>query len=308
MSLSIQGLSRPSFVSQVKPRQNNTQNTTFSHNRINSTPQIALAQKASVMPAISFGSLKEIALAKQFDAIIAKYSKGENPLILNAKDGFSRKIAHRITSEPNKPLIIGVTGQSASGKSTLLDQAKKAIGEGSYRIIHGDNYYHDTAQKRIDEGGLATMFRKGFSFDKPDAVELDLLNVDLKKLSNGESITKLSYDFCNGARTVLPEKIQPAKIIIVDSIFALNKKVNGALDTGIYVQSSPDVIKERFFKRAIEERNKNPEEAVLQYADVTEKAQEHIVPTAQNAGLILSGEAPLEKSQEFFKDINKLFN
>ena len=66
-------------------------------------------------------------------------------------------------------------------------------------------------------------------------------------------------------------------------------------------------IKERFFKRAIEERNKDPEEAALQYADVTQKAQEHIVPTAKNAGIILSGEAPLEQSQEFFRDIHRIF-
>lgn len=308
MSLTITPVQNRNNYTKAKPLKARGQNASIPRD-FSISRDAAMTQKAAIMPAISFGSLKEIALARQFDAVLAKYSKGSTPLVLSAKDGFTRQMAHRIIAEPNKPLIIGVTGQSASGKTTLLAQAQKAIGDNNYRTIREDNYYHDTAQKRIDAGGFINMMKNGHSFDVPESVELDLLSKDLQKLSKGESIPQLHYSFETGARTILPEKIQPAKIIIVDSIFALNEKLTGNLDAGIYVQTPQDLIKERYVKRALEEkRNETAEEALFQLEDVTAKAQEHIVPTAKNASLILSGESPLEQSQEFFRDISKIFH
>ncbi len=267
----------------------------------------AMAQKAAVMPAIYFGNGKEIILARKFDAIFAKYSKENNPLILKVKDGFSRQIAQRILTYPEKPIIIGIAGQSGSGKTTFLRQMKEIIPENHCRIILGDNYYKDTAQKRITEGGLLNMFKKGFSFDVPEAVELDLLSSDLEKLSKGESIPKLQYDFETGGRMLLPEKINPAKLIVVDSIFGLNEKLKDRLDIGVFVESKPETIEKRFFLRATTERGKTLDEAKVQYVDVTQKAQEHIIPTAQNANIIINGELPLVHSQQFFNEIHKVF-
>ena len=300
------------FSPNIKTKQDLPQNqSAVSANSMQFSSAVSFAQKSSAMPAISFGSLQGIILAKKIDKIIEKYSQGEKPLILSTKSGFSKKIANKIIEKPNKPLIVGLTGQSASGKTTLLEQAEKALGGGvsgekNFTVIKGDDYYNDISEQMKKEG-LESMFKSGFSFDVPDAVELPLLRNDIEKLSKGETIKIPSYDFCSCARTPNAKTVSPSKLIVVDSIFALNKKVSGALDVGIFVQSSPKAIEERFFKRAISERGKTPEAAALQFNDVTQKAQEHIVPTAKSADIILSGEAELEKVSEFYKDLAEIF-
>ena len=68
----------------------------------------------------------------------------------------------------------------------------------------------------------------------------------------------------------------------------LNEEVRDIMDVKVYVFTPIDVIKERWYKRAVS-RGKTGEAADLQFKNVNETAQQYIRPTYQIADCIING-------------------
>ena len=314
MSLSINYLAvnKPTQTYQVKRQgQLASQNLPVNYST-QLASEISFAQRAAIMPAISFGSLKSRILENKLNELMQKYSQGEKPLILNIKNGFIAQIAKKITTK-NKPLIVGITGQSASGKSTLIDKIEETLNSQQpknqpvFNIIRGDDYYKDTSELRKKLGGFGGIINSGYSFDFPDSANLKTLIKDLKKLSNGHEVTGPKYDFLTSKSTPNAQIIKPAKVMLLDSIFALQPEVKDSLDVGIYVDCSADVIKKRWFDRAAS-RGLVGDDATKLFNDTTQKAQDYVIPSSKAANITLNGEASLDKTKEFVQDLYKLLN
>lgn len=261
------------------------------------------AQLENVRPkAVSFGTAKAKIIENKLNFLVEKYAFGQNPLIKNIKQHFINQLSQKLV-EIKRPLIVGVTGQSASGKSTLLKEAKNATEgiEHGIEIIRGDNFYHDTSHMTFEE-----LFKSGYSFDKPEAVDLNLLNTKLMKLRQNQPVKIPRYEM-QTCKSHPDEKIvHPSRIIIVDSLFSLRPELKESLDVGIYVDCSPETIKKRWFERAAR-RHVVGDIAESQFADVAQKAQQYVIPTAKQADLILNGEAKKADFKNFFEDIRNIF-
>lgn len=294
---------------QSTQREIKTQNP-FVNNHLQPLSDRFEAKNTSLLPAISFGMRNPKVIESKINIIIDKYSAGEKPLILSVKKDFISRLAKRVTSN-DKPLIIGVTGESGSGKSTFLTKIEESLSESEsktpiYSVIKGDNYYKDTFELQKKLGGFQQMLDSGYSLDVPDAVNLDLLNADLKKISNGSSIMMPTYNFTTSKSTPNSQVVNPSKIVLVDSIFALNKKIRNMLDVGVYVDCDSNVMKNRWFIRTAE-RGKVGEDAERQFADVISKAQQHIIPTKNDADIVLNGEFKFEDAKAFTNDLFQLY-
>lgn len=270
----------------------------------------SFAARAAALPSVSFGSLKSILIERSLNNLVEKYSTGNNPVILSVKDGFIKELAQKISSRTKRPTIVGVAGESASGKSTFMSNAISDLEKQNQSstplasIIRGDDYYKDTKEQMEKAGGFEGLLKTGFSWDKPDAVDLDKLGNDLSRLSMGNEVKIPKYDFVTSGSTPDAQLVKPSKVIVVDSIFALNSKLKNALDVGVYINATPETIKTRWFERTAS-RGKVGKEAELQFADVTEKAKEHIIPTSNNANIILNGEANIDTIKQFTADLIK---
>ena len=86
-----------------------------------------------------------------------------------------------------KPILICIAGGSASGKTTVVDEIRKVVGEDAVFIKHDDYYRNQDHLLKED--------RKKTNYDHPDSLENELLVEHLKMLLNGESIDKPIYDF-----------------------------------------------------------------------------------------------------------------
>ena len=53
--------------------------------------------------------------------ILEEDSKAEQPLFLQVRDGFIMDIARKVVQEKKKTFLIGITGESASGKTVFVD-------------------------------------------------------------------------------------------------------------------------------------------------------------------------------------------
>lgn len=258
--------------------------------------------KNNQLKTTSFGSLKANAMQKQLTNLTDEYMSGPNPVIKDMKEGFIPKLVKKFGELKNKTLVIGITGESASGKSEFVKNAMQKLKEHT-SLIHMDNYYNDVSKHKAffggDDGMMAAL---NYSFDEPKAVNLDLLKNHLHKLSQGENVKIPKYDFGPGKSTPEHTPVEPKKVLLLDGIFALNKKIKPHVDAGIYVETADDVRKARWMERAKERCNTGEE----QLRDVDEKAKIYIKPTRNDADVVLSGEAPLEKVAQFVTDLKKV--
>ena len=156
-----------------------------------------------------------------------------------------------------------------------------------------------------DFGGTYSFYlsKTGFSFDTPDAIDLDLMKKHLVALKEGLSVKSPRYDFVTCESDPNGDEKKPAKVILTEGLYVLNEGVRDIMDVKVYVFTPLEVIKERWYKRA-KERGKTGEAADLQFADVNHTAQQYIRPTYQIADAVINGLV----SQEYIQEItDKIF-
>ena len=239
--------------------------------------------------------------------IIAEDQKQEQPLFLQVKDDFIMNIARKVVQEKKKTFLIGITGESASGKTVFVDNTIDACikdkKEGIYTVIRCDDYYKDTSKELQEAGSYEALFKSGFSFDTPDVIDLQLMREHLLCLKAGTAIVSPHYDFKTCVSDINGEIKKPAKVILTEGLYVLNEDVRDVMDVKVYVFTPLNVIKERWYKRA-ESRGKTGAAADLQFADVNKTAQQYIRPTYEIADCIINGMV----TQEYIREItDKIF-
>ncbi len=224
--------------------------------------------------------------------ILEEDKKEEQPLFLKVADDFILNIARKVVQEKKKTFLIGITGESASGKTVFVDNTIEAVvrdkKEGIYTVIRQDDYYKDTSKELQDAGSYDALFKTGFSFDTPKVINLALMREHLLGLKKGETIVSPKYDFVTCVSNPQGDVKKPAKVILTEGLYVLNEEVRDIMDVKVYVYTPIEVIKERWYKRAVS-RGKTGEAADLQFKDVNATAQQYIRPTYQIADCIING-------------------
>lgn len=246
---------------------------------------------------------------------ILEYDKKQaKPLFLHTTDNFIMNIARKVVEEKKKTFLIGITGESASGKTVFVDNTTHACvkdsHDGIYTVVRQDDYYKDTSKELKDAGSYEELFKTGFSFDTPDVIDLQLMREHLLALKNGKEITSPRYNFVTCESTPDGDVKKPAKIILTEGLYVLNEQVRDIMDVKVYVFTPLEVLKERWYKRAAS-RGKTGEAADLQFKDVNKTAQQYIRPTYPIADVIINGlvsqEYIVEITDKIFDSIKTLF-
>ncbi len=183
----------------------------------------------------------------------------------------------------NKPVIIGISGGSASGKSSLSRKIYQAFEKtNSITIIKEDDYYKDQRDVDFEE-------RKKVNYDHPLAFDYDLLYQQLNKLIEGEMIEKPVYDYANNTRSDVVEIIKPSDVIIIEGLFVLeNKHLRELLDIKLYVDTPADIRFIRRLERDIKKRGRTIDLVITQYLNTVRIMHEEFVePSKKFADLII---------------------
>lgn len=177
-----------------------------------------------------------------------------------------------------KPIIIGITGGSGSGKSTVSLGLKKYYGD-RLTILHYDDYY-----KNVDEGVEVD----DVNFDHPDQVDREMFKNHLEILSSGCAIDKPIYDFSSHSRVGF-EKVETNEIILIDGIFTLyDDAVNDLIDIKIYVDMDADLRILRRVQRDIKERGRDVDSIINQYIKTVKHSHYlYIAPQKWKADLVI---------------------
>ncbi len=181
-----------------------------------------------------------------------------------------------------KPILIGITGGTGSGKSTVAKEIYNKFSEDCIAMIEQDSYYKDQSHLSLED-------RIKTNYDHPDAFDNELLVKHLEGLLNGEIIEKPIYDFSIHNRKEETIKVQPKEIIIVEGILVLeDPDLRNILDIKIYVDTDADVRIIRRLVRDINERGRTVDSVINQYLSVVRPMHMQFTePTKRYADIII---------------------
>ena len=181
-----------------------------------------------------------------------------------------------------KPILIGITGGTGSGKSTIAKEICDRFDEDCIAMIEQDSYYKCQSNLSMEE-------RCKTNYDHPDAFDNDLLISHLEALINGKIINKPIYDFEAHDRKDETIKVEPRDIIIVEGILVLeDARIRNMLDIKIYVDTDADVRIVRRLLRDIEERGRTVKSVINQYLNVVRPMHlQFTEPTKRYADIII---------------------
>jgi len=180
-----------------------------------------------------------------------------------------------------EPLIIGIAGGTASGKTSIANRIAKAVVE-DITIIKQDNYYHSFHEITLEE-------RNKLNFDHPHAFDTELLVAHLQKLKNNIPIEMPKFDYITHLRSEETTLIKPTRIIILEGILIFeNKELRDLQDIKIFIDTDADLRILRRMERDIKERARSISSIIDQYRNTVRPMHlEFVEPSKRFADIII---------------------
>lgn len=181
------------------------------------------------------------------------------------------------------PIIIGIAGGSASGKTLISKRLKKAFeSSNSVIIIKQDDYYLDQSHMEMQE-------RIKTNYDHPFAFDNDLLVNHLKQLMQRYSIEKPTYDFVNHTRSSVIEHVESADVIVIEGLFVLeHEPLRELCDIKVFVETEADVRFIRRLSRDVHQRGRSLDSVIEQYMKTVRVMHEQFIqPSKKFADVII---------------------
>ena len=160
---------------------------------------------------------------------------------------------HDVPHDQIRPFIIGVAGDSGSGKTTFTKIISIVLGPSRVATITLDDYH------RYDRDERAAL---SITPLHPDANRFDRLVSDVAALKRGETIWKPVYNHSNG--TFDPDvSFSPKQLIILEGLHPLfTDELREMIDLSIFVDPDPDVKYAWKIRRDVGERGHAREEVL----------------------------------------------
>lgn len=178
-------------------------------------------------------------------------------------------------------LIIGITGGSGSGKTTVVNKIKRSFSSEQVTIVSQDSYYKDNTNVPLEE-------RQNINFDHPDSIEFDLLVEHMKLLRQGLPIDEPVYDYITSTRQPETVRVVPNPVVIVEGILLFtDKRVRELCDIKVFVDAEPDDRLIRIIERDMRERGRTAQQVIERYGIVKEMHILFIEPTKRYADIII---------------------
>ncbi len=141
-------------------------------------------------------------------------------------------------------LIIGVAGDSGSGKSTFTKSISNLLGRDMVSFFSLDDYHTEDRETRKKTGHLPL---------DPKMNDLKLAAEHIRELRSGKAVIKPVYNHKTG-KFDPPEVFEPKKIVIVEGLHTLYDELRKYLDLKIYVDPSREIKWAWKIKRDVEKR------------------------------------------------------
>lgn len=246
-------------------------------------------------------------LHEKFRAIAIKYPS----VVLHLNDSFFEKIEYIRCVIGKRPCFIGITGASASGKSTITacleEMLKIHHPQKEICVINSDNFYKDRSEQVIKYGSFENMIiNGGFSVNVPEAYHLDKLANVLERLKTETSVLIPEYKI-NGTCKVVEDSIlvNRADYILAEGLFMLHPDVKDKFDLNIFIDIDEKIQRDRWFAREKSRCVEQTESMKLLFADVFSNYVKYIKPLKNEADIVINGDV---SEENLLNVINEILN
>jgi len=190
-----------------------------------------------------------------------------------------------------KNYIIGISGGTAAGKTTIGKNLVDHYGTKDSLIIDQDSYY-------LNYKNLNKKQREKINYDHPSSIDIDLFYSNLKSLQNGEKIQKPTYDYKSHKRLKKSTIIKPKKFIFVEGILLFHfKRLARLMFLKIFIHTPEKTRLNRRINRDVTKRGRTKDAVNQQYRNtVLPMHKKFIEPTQHIADLNISGVKNIENS------------
>lgn len=237
--------------------------------------------------------------------LFLKELNSHDSIFIKVSPSIVKKIAMFMSGLSFRPAAIGVCGETACGKSTIVMDTIEILENFAQEFsldsiitrINTDDYYYDRSEE-VKKAGSFAAFAKNYDLDIPDAIELSLMKKHIKMLLNRQEVFLPKYDMSGTAkRFENHKKAKPSPVVISEGIYTLIDDISDIFDFKIYVDIDKSVQKRRFYERA-QQRGLGSSADVI-FENASQKARIYVHPCIENADIVINGEASREKYKSF---------
>lgn len=127
----------------------------------------------------------------------------------------------------NRPIILGIVGDSAAGKTTLATGIANILGIDRVVTVCTDDYHRYTRTERAE---------KGLSALDPTGNYTDILEQHIRLLRDGRPILKPVYDHDRGTLE-RPEYVEPQEYVILEGLLGYSTRaMRDCYDVKVYLE------------------------------------------------------------------------
>jgi phosphoribulokinase len=181
------------------------------------------------------------------------------------------------------PIILGIVGDSASGKTTLSAGIAQILGEDRCTVICTDDY-HKYDRRERSANGLSAL--------DPSANYVDVLEQGLRHLREGDPILKPIYDHRDGTFG-RPQYVKPKDFVIAEGLLGYTTRtMRDCYDVKIYLDPDEDLRVKWKVHRDTTKRGYRKEEVLASLERRKNDSLNYIHPQRTFADIVIRFQAP----------------
>lgn len=179
----------------------------------------------------------------------------------------------------SRPIILGIVGDSAAGKTTLTRGIAQILGPENVTVICTDDYHRYDRKQRAEIGITAL---------HPDCNHLDIMQQHLSLLRTGQPILKPVYSHKTGTFEA-PIYIKPGKYVIVEGLLGYSTRgARDCYDVKVYLAPPEDLRSQWKVKRDTQKRGYTPEQVLQELERREPDSEQFIRPQRQWSDIVVS--------------------
>jgi phosphoribulokinase len=189
----------------------------------------------------------------------------------------------------SRPIILGIVGDSAAGKTTLTRGIAQVLGPENVTMICTDDYHRYDRTQRAEIGITAL---------HPDCNYLDIMQQHLSLLRTGQPVLKPVYSHKTGTFEP-PQYIKPSKFVIIEGLLGYSTRIaRDAYDVKVYL-APPEPLRANWkVKRDTQKRGYSPDQVLAELDKREPDSEAYIRPQRQWSDIVVSFYPPNNEIDE----------
>jgi len=177
-----------------------------------------------------------------------------------------------------RPIILGVVGDSASGKTTITKGLVEILGKDAVTHIGTDDYHKYDREQRAE---------RGITPLDPDCNYIDIIAQHMLHLRNGEPILKPVYQHGDGTFGP-PEYVEPKRFVVIEGLLGYHtEELSDVYDVRVYLNPPEEMRRAWKIKRDTSKRGYTDEQVDEEMRKREPDSESFIRPQQRHADIVV---------------------